>query len=141
MAEALLHYLMLLPEGKLTDANLKFVVLGLAFLFLGTQGAAAGTVEVARSLSPKIAKFAATLLDACAYAGTGNVLKVQELLALCGDHEGGEGGGDKDKDGEKEGDGDKKEDRKDEGWQVCLARLVICTLCTAFAASAVCLPG
>jgi 26S proteasome regulatory subunit N1 len=33
-----------------------------------------------------VSKYAQVVLDGCAYAGTGNVLKVQELLALCGEH-------------------------------------------------------
>jgi hypothetical protein len=33
-----------------------------------------------------VSKYAQVVLDSCAYAGTGNVLKVQELLGLCGEH-------------------------------------------------------
>lgn len=28
----------------------------------------------------------ATLIDVCAYAGTGNVLKIQSLLHICSEH-------------------------------------------------------
>lgn len=31
-------------------------------------------------------QFAVTALDCCAYAGTGNVLKVQQMLHLCSEH-------------------------------------------------------
>jgi hypothetical protein len=33
-----------------------------------------------------VSKYAQVVLDSAAYAGTGNVLKIQELLGLCGEH-------------------------------------------------------
>lgn len=77
---------MALPEDKLTQPFVKFAILGLGFLFLGKQEAVEPTLEVARSLDERVARLAATMLDTCAYAGSGNVLKVQEMLAMCGDH-------------------------------------------------------
>lgn len=37
-------------------------------------------------MNERISKFAQLSLESCAYAGSGNVLKVQELLAVCGEH-------------------------------------------------------
>lgn len=31
-------------------------------------------------------RYTQVVLDTCAYAGTGNVLKVQEMLHLCAEH-------------------------------------------------------
>lgn len=42
--------------------------------------------QVSKTLHEHVSKFAQTLLQACAYAGTGNVLVVQQLLAACGEH-------------------------------------------------------
>lgn len=42
--------------------------------------------QIAKTLSERISRYCQVVLDSCAYAGTGNVLKVQELLALCGEH-------------------------------------------------------
>ena len=39
-------------------------------------------VQVAKSLDEKVSRFLQVMLDACAYAGTGDVLKVQQLLAI-----------------------------------------------------------
>lgn len=36
-------------------------------------------------MNEKISKFCEVTLEACAYAGSGNVLKVQEWLSLCGE--------------------------------------------------------
>jgi 26S proteasome regulatory subunit N1 len=43
-------------------------------------------LQIAKTLAEAVSKYAQVVLDGCAYAGTGNVLKVQELLALCGEH-------------------------------------------------------
>jgi hypothetical protein len=39
-----------------------------------------------KTLNEKVSMHAQIILDSCAYAGTGNVLKVQRLLSICGDH-------------------------------------------------------
>ena len=47
-------------------------------------------MQVAKSLDEKVSRFLQVMLDACAYAGTGDVLKVQQLLAIAGEHPEGE---------------------------------------------------
>ncbi len=44
------------------------------------------TTQVAKTVNPRISEFAQVVLESCAYAGTGDVLKIQQLLALCGQH-------------------------------------------------------
>lgn len=39
-----------------------------------------------KTLKHPIGKYAALTLETCAYAGTGNVLKIQKLLSVCGEH-------------------------------------------------------
>lgn len=41
---------------------------------------------MSRTLTERISAYAGVVLEAVAYAGTGDVLKVQRLLALCGEH-------------------------------------------------------
>ena len=43
-------------------------------------------MQVAKTVNERISKYAQVTLESCAYAGTGNVLKVQQLLALAGEH-------------------------------------------------------
>ena len=43
-------------------------------------------MQVARTLTQRISVYAGVVLETVAYAGTGDVLKVQRLLALCGEH-------------------------------------------------------
>lgn len=42
----------------------------------GAQEAADATMEVAKTLNEKISKYCLVTIETCAYAGTGNVLKV-----------------------------------------------------------------
>ena len=43
-------------------------------------------LQVARTLNERISKYTVVTLDSCAYAGTSDVLKVQQLLAQAGEH-------------------------------------------------------
>jgi 26S proteasome regulatory subunit N1 len=43
-------------------------------------------LEAVRTVEHKRGKYACIVLETCAYAGTGNVLKIQELLRLCAEH-------------------------------------------------------
>lgn len=43
-------------------------------------------MQVAKTVNERISRYAQVTLESCAYAGTGNVLKVQQLLAQAGEH-------------------------------------------------------
>jgi hypothetical protein len=51
-----------------------------------TQESADLTKEALKVLPKVLQDPASVLLDICAYAGTGNVLKVQQLLHMCSEH-------------------------------------------------------
>lgn len=53
---------------------------------IGTQEKSEVFVETIRSLPDPFGAMMSTLVDVCAYAGTGNVLKLQKLLHLCSEH-------------------------------------------------------
>lgn len=52
----------------------------------GTQDACEVTSELVLTLPQPYASLAHTTLEVCAYAGTGNVLKVQRLLHIFSEH-------------------------------------------------------
>eukprot|EP00210_Caulerpa_lentillifera_P009484 g9044.t1 len=85
-AESICESLMVRPEAQLSTPHAKMMCLGIGMLFLGKQDRVEAAVDVAKTLNEVISKFCQTALEACAYAGTGNVLKVQEWLAACGEH-------------------------------------------------------
>lgn len=73
-------------EEELDHSHARFLCLGLGLLFLGRMEMADAMLEALRTVEHKIAKFAAVVLETCAYAGTGNVLKIQEMLHHCTEH-------------------------------------------------------
>ncbi|XP_028086021.1 26S proteasome non-ATPase regulatory subunit 2 homolog A-like isoform X6 [Camellia sinensis] len=60
--------------------------LGLDLLYLGKQKSVEGTAEISKTLNTKIRTHCDMILFSCAYAGIGDVLKVQYLLGQCAQH-------------------------------------------------------
>ena len=50
------------------------------------QDGADATIATLKAIEHQISQTAVVLVDMCSYAGTGNVLKVQELLHYCDEH-------------------------------------------------------
>jgi len=98
VTEQIITVLMEKEEKDLDSPHAKFLVLGLGLLYLGRQAAADVPTQAMAALPGGFQKFAKMLLEICAYAGTGNVLKVQAMLHACSEHV------DVDADGFKEGD-------------------------------------
>ncbi|KAI7885318.1 26S proteasome regulatory complex, non-ATPase subcomplex, Rpn1 subunit [Lichtheimia hyalospora FSU 10163] len=73
-------------ENHLKDTWGRFMALGLALLFLGRQDATDAIIETLKVIEHPLGKQAEVLVEALAYAGTGNVLKIQNMLHLCNDH-------------------------------------------------------
>ena len=82
----ILQALMEREPSQLDEKWARFMVLGLALLYLGRQDASDATLETLKAIEHSISKQAQILVDICSYAGTTNVLKVQEMLHHCNDH-------------------------------------------------------
>ena len=85
LVETILQALMLRGELELDSTNGRNMAHALGMLFLGKQEAVEATIEVAKTLPEKTSKYTCNILDLFAYAGTGNVLKIQQFLATCGE--------------------------------------------------------
>ena len=70
-------------SSDLKDSYAKFLPLGVGLCCLGKQELAEATVEALAVLPDPFKSMAMTMVDICAYAGTGNVLKIQSLLHIC----------------------------------------------------------
>jgi 26S proteasome regulatory subunit N1 len=70
-------------QRQLKDKWTRFMSLGLALLFLGRQEEVEVILETLKAIEHPMAKPAAVLAEICAWAGTGTVLKLQELLHIC----------------------------------------------------------
>ena len=73
-------------QKQLKDKWTRFMSLGLALLFFGRQEEVEVILETLKVIDHPMAKPAGVLAEVCAYAGTGTVLKLQELLHLCNEH-------------------------------------------------------
>ncbi|SOV04151.1 probable RPN1 - 26S proteasome regulatory subunit [Ustilago sp. UG-2017a] len=79
----ILQSMMERDPSQLDDKWGRFMILGLALLFLGKQDESDATIETLKAIEHPISKQAQVLVDMCSYAGTGNVLKVQKMLHYC----------------------------------------------------------
>jgi 26S proteasome regulatory subunit N1 len=73
-------------KKELGSPYARYLCLALGFLFLGKQEEAEVTLEALKIIPGVMGKYASLTVETCAYCGTGNVLKVQKLLAECGEH-------------------------------------------------------
>ncbi|KAF2273049.1 26S proteasome non-ATPase-like protein regulatory subunit 2 [Westerdykella ornata] len=71
---------------QLTSKWTRFMALGLALLFFGQQEEVEVILETLKALDHPMSKPTAVLAEVCAWAGTGAVLKIQQLLHICNEH-------------------------------------------------------
>jgi len=69
-----------------SNTYLRYLCLALGLLFLGKQEEAEVTLEALKVIGGPLGKYASLTVETCAYACSGNVLKIQKLLAVCGEH-------------------------------------------------------
>ncbi|XP_018362423.1 PREDICTED: 26S proteasome non-ATPase regulatory subunit 2-like isoform X1 [Trachymyrmex cornetzi] len=83
VSSAILLKLLGLPMKELVITHSRFLALALGMIYMGTRDAIE-TLSAALEALPEPYNFASqTMLQICAYAGTGDVLIVQELLRIC----------------------------------------------------------
>jgi len=73
-------------EGELDSSVTLFLCLGLGLLYLGKGESAEAMLEALKVIEHPITQTASIVLESCAYTGTGNVLQIQKLLAVIGEH-------------------------------------------------------
>lgn len=73
-------------SSQLKDKWTRFMALGLALLFFGQQEEVDVILETLKALDHPMSKPTSVLAEVCAWAGTGAVLKIQQLLHICNDH-------------------------------------------------------
>ncbi|KAG5943175.1 proteasome regulatory particle base subunit [Claviceps monticola] len=73
-------------KAQLTDKWTRFLGLGLGLLYFGRQEEVDVILETLKAVDHPMAKPTAVLAGICAWAGTGAVLKIQELLHICNEH-------------------------------------------------------
>eukprot|EP01117_Protostelium_nocturnum_P011638 TRINITY_DN422_c0_g1_i3.p1 TRINITY_DN422_c0_g1~~TRINITY_DN422_c0_g1_i3.p1 ORF type:complete len:870 (-),score=199.11 TRINITY_DN422_c0_g1_i3:83-2692(-) len=93
ITESICGILMERDEASLNVTYSRYLALGLGLLYLGKQQMADVALETLKTLTHPIGKYASLTVETCAYVGTGNVLKIQQLLNVCGEHNEGDKNG------------------------------------------------
>jgi len=83
IASAISQRIMETVDVDLNQTCSRFLCLGLALLYLGKAERVEPVLEVVRCIPHARGKYCEIALLSCAYAGTGNVLQVQQMLRLC----------------------------------------------------------
>ncbi|KAF7797058.1 hypothetical protein EIP86_008250 [Pleurotus ostreatoroseus] len=87
ISSTILQTLMEREPKQLDEKWARYMALGLALLYIGHQDATDAIIVALQAIEHEaISSQARVLVDMCAYAGTGNVLKVQSILHLCDEH-------------------------------------------------------
>ena len=86
VTQAIIQTLIERSEADLKDTYARFLPLGLGLCYLGRQDQADVIIESLSVIAEPFKSMATTMVEICAYAGTGNVLKVQKLLHICSEH-------------------------------------------------------
>jgi 26S proteasome regulatory subunit N1 len=73
-------------QKQLKDKWTRFMALGLALLYFGRQEEVDVILDILKAVDHPMAKPTAVLASVCAWAGTGTVLKIQELLHICNEY-------------------------------------------------------
>ncbi|KAI1423293.1 armadillo-type protein [Xylaria sp. FL1777] len=73
-------------RAKLADKWTRFLSLGLGLLFFGCQEEVDVVLETLKAADHPMARPTYVLTEICAWAGTGAVLKIQDLLHTCNEH-------------------------------------------------------
>ena len=75
--------LMEASSDDLDNSISRFLCLGLGLLYIGKTEKAEAMLEIVRTVGHKRGKYCELTLETCAYANSGNVIKVQQLLKNC----------------------------------------------------------
>ena len=112
IASTILQTLMEMEAEQLKSPWIKLYVLGLALLFFGKQDASDAIVETLKAIDHPIAHEAIVLLNMCSFAGTGEVLRIQQLQRVCADED--EESEEKEKDKTKDSKDEKNDEEKND---------------------------
>lgn len=86
--QSILQALMEQNDKALQESSfMRIFGLGLGLMFLGQQDLADATLAAIEIIEgTQLKEFLSLIVETCAYAGSGNVLKVQKMLHICAEH-------------------------------------------------------
>jgi len=116
VTSTLIQTLLERSEVELKETFSKFLALAIGLIYLGKGEQVEVILESLKAIPEPLQAFATILVDVCAYAGTGNVLKIQQLLSICSEHIENEPAKEEAKPETKEKDKKRQESRRKRHW-------------------------
>jgi len=86
VSSSLVQRLMECSDEEFDHPTCRFLCLALGLLFFGRMEKADAMLEAVKTIEHNMGQYAALTLESCAFAGTGDVLKVQRFLHVCAEH-------------------------------------------------------
>ncbi|KPI84670.1 putative proteasome regulatory non-ATPase subunit [Leptomonas seymouri] len=87
ISETMINCLMEVPENKLKEPCVRYLILALGCMFLGRQEAADTLLDATRALPSLIQRYTEIVVRSCAFAATGNVVVIQSLFHVIAENE------------------------------------------------------
>ena len=86
VANSIIQTCMEREPQDLDNPHARYYALGLGLLFFGKQDIVEASLMGVSVIEHPIKRFMEIIMNGCAYACSGNVLKIQELLHICAEH-------------------------------------------------------
>ena len=86
VANSIIQTCMEREPQDLDNPHARYYALGLGLLFFGKQDIVEASLIGVSVIEHPIKRFMEIIMNGCAYACSGNVLKIQELLHICAEH-------------------------------------------------------
>jgi 26S proteasome regulatory subunit N1 len=86
VASLVIQKFMEASDLSLEAPDTKFLGLGLGLLFFGRREKGDAMLEALKTIEHPMGLYASITLETCAYATTGDVLKIQKMLHICAEH-------------------------------------------------------
>ncbi|CAC9506640.1 putative proteasome regulatory non-ATPase subunit [Leishmania infantum JPCM5] len=87
ISETMMNCLMEVPENKLKEPYVRYLILALGCMFLGRQEAADTLLDATRALPVAIQRYTEIVVRSCAFAATGNVVVIQSLFHVIAEND------------------------------------------------------
>lgn len=87
ICETMVNCLMEVPETKLKEPCVRYLILAIGCMFLGQQEAADTLLDATRTLPVLIRRYTEIVVRSCAFAATGNVVVIQSLFHVIAENE------------------------------------------------------
>lgn len=87
ISETIINCILEIPEAQLLDVCVRYLILALGCMFLSCQEGADTLLDACSALPIPIRRYAEIVLRSCAFAGTGNVVVIQQFFHIVAEND------------------------------------------------------